>query len=490
MASTNRKRYVPDTGMFLQCLPFDQLDWSLLTPATEIDLHVTSTVITELDKHKSDGNKRRAKRARNAIRSINKIIDDPANGILISSETLKLTVHLPSKLTDADREKIEQYTEPDRRIVEEVRMLVKLVGSIEIIAADAGMRLRARDFDLGCAAMPDKWLRPPEPSIDDKRISALETQLRSLQSDKPEISISVDSFDEGGRVEVGTVKGEALSESEIDHLVERISSAEAADLEKLRRLAMPKPKSSLSLQIDLVGHSTIFGHQSAEDRYKTRKRQYDEWREELRKYVREYASYAAMGLSMHPVSLVLANGGGASAEDVRVKLEAKGGVKFVTDEFVKQTWSCSIDEIDHLQLKIPIPLSIAKRAWRRPNKDPLQIIALQRMPVLPDILTTKDRYEFVREDQNEDDSSSFNSVIFTCDDFRHDGDEIALRFVVIALPDTRNGIIQCSVSARNMTTVSRKDVPVSIVNKKVNMRQNAEDMATFWAENLPQNDYE
>lgn len=52
-----------DSNIFLQCRPVHELDWDRLVGCEELTLLIPSAVLVELDKHKSDGNSRRAQRA-------------------------------------------------------------------------------------------------------------------------------------------------------------------------------------------------------------------------------------------------------------------------------------------------------------------------------------------------------------------------------------------------------------------------------------------
>lgn len=64
----------PDTNLFVQCLPLDQLTWFTLGEFTEIHLLVCRAVQSEIDKHKNQGSSRLAKRARSASATFRKAI--------------------------------------------------------------------------------------------------------------------------------------------------------------------------------------------------------------------------------------------------------------------------------------------------------------------------------------------------------------------------------------------------------------------------------
>lgn len=57
-------RFIMDTNVILQCADLAGLTWSDITDAENVELVVASTVMQEVDRLKSDGNARRARRAR------------------------------------------------------------------------------------------------------------------------------------------------------------------------------------------------------------------------------------------------------------------------------------------------------------------------------------------------------------------------------------------------------------------------------------------
>lgn len=74
-----------DTNFFIQCKKYDQIDWNIdeLENVGEIVIMIARPVLSEIDRHKQDGNTRRAKRARAANSLFRQML---ANGKELVSE--------------------------------------------------------------------------------------------------------------------------------------------------------------------------------------------------------------------------------------------------------------------------------------------------------------------------------------------------------------------------------------------------------------------
>ena len=64
----------PDTNLFIQCHPLEQLNWAELGAYDEIRLIVCRTVQREIDRNKDRGNDRVGKRARTTNSLFRKVI--------------------------------------------------------------------------------------------------------------------------------------------------------------------------------------------------------------------------------------------------------------------------------------------------------------------------------------------------------------------------------------------------------------------------------
>jgi predicted ribonuclease YlaK len=72
----SKRLLVIDTGVFLHCQFFDQLDWHKWVSAKEVTLTLCPTVIGQLDDKKRDSSRRLRDRAQSVIKRIESLISD------------------------------------------------------------------------------------------------------------------------------------------------------------------------------------------------------------------------------------------------------------------------------------------------------------------------------------------------------------------------------------------------------------------------------
>lgn len=69
---TERILYLfPDTNLFIQCLPLEQIDWAQWADFDEVRLLICRPVQREIDNQKNRGNDRVSQRARKRLKSWN-----------------------------------------------------------------------------------------------------------------------------------------------------------------------------------------------------------------------------------------------------------------------------------------------------------------------------------------------------------------------------------------------------------------------------------
>ena len=84
----------PDTNLFIQCKPLEELDWSEWKDFAEVHLRVCRTVTREIDDQKTRGNSRVAQRARATYQLFGQVLESEQGHLLIrnSDPTVKLLV--------------------------------------------------------------------------------------------------------------------------------------------------------------------------------------------------------------------------------------------------------------------------------------------------------------------------------------------------------------------------------------------------------------
>ena len=104
----------PDTNLFIQCKPLEELDWSEWKNFAEVHLRVCRTVTREIDDQKPRGNSRVAQRARATYQLFGQVLESEQGYLLIrnSDPTVKLFVEGVSQQSTNLDDQLD-YTKPD-----------------------------------------------------------------------------------------------------------------------------------------------------------------------------------------------------------------------------------------------------------------------------------------------------------------------------------------------------------------------------------------
>lgn len=176
-----------DTNCFIQARDLKDLPWRELIPtARRFEIHVTPTVIDELDGQKTDRRQRVRDRARMALdlirqagrtSAMRQILKEggPCHIELVISNVGRVDWNLHPDL-DASR--------PDDRLVAEV---LTYTGSIPklLLSHDTGPFIRGRRAGLDTRELPPKWLLSPVEDEAAKEISKLKRENEELKRRAP-----------------------------------------------------------------------------------------------------------------------------------------------------------------------------------------------------------------------------------------------------------------------------------------------------------------
>jgi predicted ribonuclease YlaK len=91
-----------DSNLFLQCRPLAELDWDRFADSEDVTLLIPSAVLAELDKHKADGNNRRAQRARAALKFLDALLESEDESVVIREKPVRVTVRFAPEVSSDD----------------------------------------------------------------------------------------------------------------------------------------------------------------------------------------------------------------------------------------------------------------------------------------------------------------------------------------------------------------------------------------------------
>lgn len=318
----------PDTNLFLQCKPLEELDWSLIGHEGDVDVIITRPVQSELDVLKAKGNTRQASRSRAASSLLARFLDASADVLTLKEQPrirLKIALNLrpdPTVVGQLD------FDHKDDQLVGIALMYQKErpQESVCLVTYDNGPMFSARAVDLPFKRVPGEWLLPPELDEAAKREAALNGELERLRNSEPKFEIRLDGADEKNYEITYNIFG-SLSAQEEKDLLEKVFARypEATDF------GPKEPSERVIAQSEWMrtmhGETKeVFTPASPEniEFYKTR---YAEWREKCRSYLRDVHEQLNKRLALPTINPVIQNTGSRPAEDALVELVANGHFK-------------------------------------------------------------------------------------------------------------------------------------------------------------------
>ncbi len=181
----------PDTNLFIQCRPLNQIDWSLLGDFEEINLIVSRPVQREIDNQKNRGNDRVAQRARATYPLFRKIITGNLGYEQVNDAPPVKLIISPGSLPNQDLESVLDYNKPDDELVGccSKYMQDNLGLDVRLLTHDAGPMMSAKSVELPFIPVPDEWLVQPEHSESERKIARLESELTRMKKAEPQFRI-------------------------------------------------------------------------------------------------------------------------------------------------------------------------------------------------------------------------------------------------------------------------------------------------------------
>lgn len=306
---------IVDCNCFLQVRDLKDVAWRDLFPGVRrVEIMVTPSVITELDKKKVDGKDR----IRNRARAANRLIDaaseaDPMRSVL-REDGMTVALNLPDiPPTDWGRHGGLDPTRPDDQLVAQALDLVTDLPKA-LLSHDSGPRLAARRSGLTAKNVPETWLLPDPVDDDRRQMQKLQRENERLRARHPVIV-------------AGWGKEEApLEKLTIDRLIlpplteERIAAAVACCRAKW-------PTATATLKVGrgfFIGEDDTSGRFGQDDyeRYVARWRG---WAESLPGFFEGLHGLIAGGTRFAGMGLWFENAGSATAERLTIDFEASDG---------------------------------------------------------------------------------------------------------------------------------------------------------------------
>ena len=143
---------VYDTNALMHCQPPDLIDWVSLAKADAVRLMVPLVVVDELDRKQHEGSEIMAKRARAALRALDRIMrgTGPGAAAAVPGRTGTTLEFLMDEAGHTRR------SSADDEVIERAVLLAQITSMpVTVITADTGMRLRAEATGLATLRLAD-----------------------------------------------------------------------------------------------------------------------------------------------------------------------------------------------------------------------------------------------------------------------------------------------------------------------------------------------
>ena len=495
---------LPDTNLFIQCRPLEELDWSAWKEFDEVRLIVSRPVQREIDNQKNRGNDRVGSRARQTNSLFREIIIGEQGYKLIrdANPQVKLFIE-PSFLPSPELVDRLDYSKPDDELVGCIHAYLSQNpdANAQLLTHDSGPMGSAKMLALPFVAMPDEWLMPPENKDEKRKINRLESDLARLRKAEPEFHIAC--LDGGGneidRLEFEHPIYEELTENEISELINSLKSSFrlATDFGS-REPAEREPKTGT---FRIAGVKEIYAPVLDEEITEYTETKYPAWIEKCEKVLRELENSLQREVGPPAFCFVASNGGTRPGKDALLTIEAKGDFQIRPPDIEDDVDQVEADTEKKIELPRPPNPPLGKWQIRFGSRYPNAlsstetIRALQRAISPLAQITSTGRYMseinmpiLARTDYRRDPNGFYwkprrpmmpgKSFGLECEQWRHgiedeyfSGDIFFNRGA-----DEISGALECRIHAENLSATAIKIIPVRITITKISARERAEKL--------------
>jgi hypothetical protein len=181
----------PDTNLFFQCRPLEQLGWGLWKDFDEVHLIVSRPVQVEVDDHKGKGSNRRSDRARKASRLFRDIITSAYKHQTIRAAAPLVKLFVQLQIEPSDEILKLNYNRSDHQLIgiAHAFAMQNAGADVRVLTDDGGVLATADMVGFPYVEIPPDWLLPPETSDGQKRITALQKEVDRLKAAEPKVHI-------------------------------------------------------------------------------------------------------------------------------------------------------------------------------------------------------------------------------------------------------------------------------------------------------------
>ena len=472
----------PDTNLFIQCRPLEELDWSEWTDFEEVHLIVCRTVQKEIDRQKHRGSDRVAQQARKTASLFRSIVEKDYKVIRKKGPQVKLMLESPSVPSPELKDRLD-YNSPDDKIVGFLHQYKQQhpKADVRLLTYDTGPMMTARSLNLPFVKIPDDWLLPPASNKIERENLRLKEEITRLKKTEPQFQIKCvdDSDEEVTSLEVESQVYEPLSEDDITAFIDSLRNQfpPATDFSQCE----PSKREPLSMKLgeQSVLMEIVHKPPSEEKIAEYRDKKYPAWIEDCENIFSNL--HVALKRKAGPLSFrfVAVNKGTRPGKDALVDIKAKGNFLICPPRIEDEKIS---DE--ETELSLPPPPEPPRGKWTS-QLDRLNRI-LRSASIYPRSSYTS---QLIKPNKRRDPNAFYykhrptmpvESFSLECEQWRHGIAEECFEGEIFADSDQDEiqGAIKCEIHAENLSSPAKKIIPVRITVKRESTKDYAANLVT------------
>ena len=472
----------PDTNVFIQCKPLEQLDWSEWQDYSEIHLIVCRPVQGEIDDQKTRGNDRVGKKARTTYKMFRKIIDGRQEFEVISQSNpvVKLYLEGPSR-PSPDLKDILDYTKSDDRIIGCLHRFreVNQGADARLLTHDGGPMMTANSLGIPYIPVRDDWLLDPENNELERENARLKERIVQLERAEPKFSIELVDYKEAvlDRFELEHPVYDPLPDDTIESLMDRLTTKfpKATDFGS----SEPEPRSHKTTLVDLIAFRKVYVPATDEEIDQYSNRDYPKWVRECRTVLSNLHEKLQNEAGEPEFTFAISNVGNRPDNSALVNIVAKGNLEIYVEEYKPDT-----EQSPSIESVLPSPPTPPVGRWSSvydelrisralPNllRDPLRLASF---PSPAD--RRRDPNDFYYKPNRP--TTPSGSITLECEQWRHSTGVQHFSGLISITPTAEEpqGALICQVHAENLSIPVEKLIPVRITITRASSEEHAKNL--------------
>ena len=308
-----------DTNIFLHYRSFDEIDWLKLLNVDQIEIRLPSIVIQELDKHKYSSSPKLRDKANKVIKKLHKLAD---SGLKIN---LKPNIDIDFEVSNESPDFLGLGLDPnsqDDKLLASILLFRAENPDLPaiLVAADLGLRLKAKYHQIEAICLPDEFKLPAELDQVEKRIKELEQEVLELQRRIPNLELCFS--DKSNRL---SYKAKRLLPTNLDingrieNQIDQLKQKYPKTLEDKSDSQSPNPS---NMAISTLGSDSPEILPLEVSNYN---KKLDEFYENYKQYLEKYIPWRDIYSRIFLIEISIFNSGTCPGEDIDVSMHFPDG---------------------------------------------------------------------------------------------------------------------------------------------------------------------